>query len=115
LFAERLDEVSASVAGHLDRGGQSARAVPFLERAAAVATRISATEEAIRCLTHALAIVETLPPGRDRDAQELALRATLSIALNTGRGYAAPDIEQNLDRVLVLSRSSGRDQVPVRW
>ena len=37
LFANRLDEVSASIAVHLDRGGQPARAVPFLERAAAVA------------------------------------------------------------------------------
>ena len=39
LFADRLDDVSASIAAHLDRGGQPARAVPFLERAAAVATR----------------------------------------------------------------------------
>src|SRR6202163_563320 len=64
LFANRLDDVSASIAVHLDRGGQPARAVPFLERAAAVATRVSANEEAIRCLTHALSLVQTLPPGR---------------------------------------------------
>ena len=82
LFADRLDDVSASIAGHLDRGGQPARAVPFLERAAAVATRLSATEEAVHCLTHALSIVERLPAGRDRDEQELALRSSLSIALN---------------------------------
>ena len=55
LFANRLDEVSASIAVHLDRGGQPARAVPFLERAAAVATRVSATRrgdplpDATRC------------------------------------------------------------------
>ena len=71
LFANRLDDVSASIAVHLDRGGQPAREVPFLERAAAVATRVSANEEAIRCLTHALSLLEMLPVGRDRDELEL--------------------------------------------
>jgi len=64
LFANRLDDVSASIAVHLDRGGQPARAVPFLERAAAVATRVSANEEAIRCLMYALSLLETLPADR---------------------------------------------------
>ena len=107
LFANRLDEVSASIAVHLDRGGQPARAIPFLERAAAVATRVSANEEAIRCLTHALSLLEMLPAGRDRDERELALRSSLSVALNSARGYAAPDVEQNLNRVLTLSRADG--------
>jgi len=115
LFVDRLDDESASIAVHLDRGGQPARAIPFLERAAAVATRVSANEEAIGCLTHALSLIERLPPGRDRDEQELALRSSLSIALNSGRGYAAPEVEQNLDRVVMLALSEGRGQVPVRW
>lgn len=115
LFADRLDEASASIAVHLDRGGQPARAVPFLERAAAVATRVSANEEAIRCLMHALALLETLPAGRDRDERELALRASLSVALNSARGYAAPEVEENLNRVFALERADGRGEVPVRW
>jgi tetratricopeptide (TPR) repeat protein len=115
LFADRLDDVSASIATHLERGGQPARAVPFLERAATVAMRVSATEEAIRCLTNALTLLERLPPGRDRDEQELAIRSSLSIALNSGRGYAAPEVEANLERVIVLSRSNDKELVPVRW
>ena len=115
LFADRLDDMSASIAVHLERGGQPARAVPFLERAAAVAMRVSATEEAIRCLTHALSIVGTLPAERDRDTRELALRSTLSIALNSGRGYGAPEVQENLDRVFTLSLSDGRGEVPVPW
>ncbi|MGE5244830.1 MAG: ATP-binding protein [Betaproteobacteria bacterium] len=114
LFADRLDEVSASIAAHLDRGGLPARGVPFLERAAAVASRVSASEEAIRCLTYALSLLERLPPGRDRDGRELALRSSLSIALNSARGYAAPEVERNLDRVFQLLRADGRE-VPVRW
>ena len=115
LFANRLDEVSASIAVHLDRGGQPARAVPFLERAAAVSTRVLANEEAIRCLTYALSLLERLPAGRDRDERELALRSSLSVALNSARGYAAPEVEQNLNRVFMLLRSAGRGEVPVRW
>jgi DNA-binding SARP family transcriptional activator len=115
LFAGRLDEVSASLAVHLDRGGQPARAVPFLERAAAVATRVSANEEAIRCLTHALSILQALPATRDRGERELSIRSSLSVALNSARGYASTEVEQNLDRVFALSRASGEGQLPVRW
>ena len=114
LFSAQLDEVSASIAAHLDRGGRPVRAVPFLERAAAAAMRMSAHEEAARGLTHALSIVATLPAGRDRDERELALRSSLSIVLNSARGYAAPDVERNLDRVFALSRSTA-GAVPVRW
>jgi predicted ATPase/DNA-binding SARP family transcriptional activator len=113
LFADRLDEVSASIAMHLDRGGRPARAVPFLERAAAAAMRVSAGEEAIRCLTHALSLHDRAPAGRERDERELALRSSLAVALNSARGYAAPEVEQNLDRVFMLARSFG--DVPVRW
>jgi DNA-binding SARP family transcriptional activator len=115
LFASRLDEVSASLAVHLDRGGQAARAVPFLERAAAVATRVSANEEAIRCLNYALSLLETLPATRERDEAELSIRSSLSIALNSARGYASVEVEQNLDRVFALSRADGQEQLPVRW
>ena len=104
-----------TIAVHLERGGQPARAIPFLERAAAVAMRVSANDEAIRCLTRALTLLQLQPAGRDRDERELQLRSTLSVALNSGRGYAAPEVEDNLDRVLTLSRGSGQDQVPVRW
>lgn len=114
LFADRLDDVSATIAVHLDRGGQPERAGLFLERAAEVATRVSANEEAIRCLAHALALLDRLPAAREREERELSLRSHLTMALNAGRGYAAPEVEQNLERVLMLFRGSGRE-VPVRW
>ncbi|HET7221185.1 MAG TPA: hypothetical protein VFJ02_24185, partial [Vicinamibacterales bacterium] len=115
LFADRLDDASASIAEHLARGGQPARAVSFLERAAASAMRLSAAEEAIRCLTQALALVDLQPAGPDRDGRELTLRSSLSIALNSSRGYAAPEVERNLERVSALLVPNGRGQLPVRW
>jgi len=115
LFADRLDEASAAIAMHLERGGQPARAMSFFARAADVAARVSANEEAIRCLTQALALLDRLPPGRDRDDQELTLRDPLAAALNTARGYSAPDVEQNLDRVFALLRADSDPSVAVRW
>jgi DNA-binding SARP family transcriptional activator len=115
LFADRLDDVSAAIGAHLERGGQAGRAIPFLERAATVAIRLSAYEEAIRLLSNALSLIDQLPPGRDRDERELALRSSLSVSLNSARGYAAPEVEQNLDRVFTLSRAFEAGQVPVRW
>ena len=116
LYADRLDDASASIAVHLERGGQASRVVPFLERAAAVAMRVSANDEAISCLTRALALLEAhQPAGKDRDDRELALRSMLSVALTAGRGYAAPEVEENLNRVLALSHGDDQDQVPVRW
>ncbi len=116
LYADRLDDASASIAVHLERGGQASRVIPFLERAAAVAMRVSANDEAISCLTRALALLDAQQPaGKDRDDRELALRSMLSVALNAGRGYAAPEVEENLNRVLALSHGDDQDQVPVRW
>jgi hypothetical protein len=115
LFVDRLDEVSASIAMHLERGGQPGRAIAFFARAADVAARVSANEEAIRCLTQALTLLERLPPGRERDDRELGLRDPLAAALNTARGYSAPEVEQNLDRVFALLRHDSEPRVAVRW
>ena len=115
LYADRLDEASASIAMHLDRGGRPALAIPFLQHAAEVASRVSANGEAIRCLTHALALLERLPGGPERDDRELTIRSRLSMALNFSRGYADPEVERNLDRVFTISRRVGDGRVPVRW
>ena len=114
-FASDLDRVSAPIATHLDRGGQPARAIPFLERAAQVAIRVSAIEEGIRCLGYALSLLERTAPGRDRDEREFSLRAALSSLLTYARGYASIESEQNLERVVALARTLGRGEVPVRW
>ena len=64
VHADRVDEASASIAVHLERGGQPARAISFLERAAAVSMRVSANDEAIRCLTRALTLLQLQPAGK---------------------------------------------------
>jgi DNA-binding SARP family transcriptional activator len=115
LFVDRLDEASASIAMHLERGGQQGRAIDFYARAATVAARVSANEEAIRCLIQALTLLERLPPGRERDDRELALREPLAAALSSARGYSALEMEQNLERVFALFRDDSEPRVVVPW
>jgi hypothetical protein len=115
IFAARMDEVSAAVAAHLERGGYPARAIPLLERAAEAALRVSAVEEAIRCLTQALSLLTRLPAGPDRDAAELRIRSSLSTALNRARGYAAVEVEDNFTRVLELTGVGPGGPVPASW
>jgi predicted ATPase len=115
LSAPDLDRVSAAIAVHLDRGGQPLRAIPFLERAAEVATRVSATEETVRCFTYALSLVGALPAARDRDERELAIRGAMSASLTSARGYAAPEVQSNLERIVVLGAALGVRETPVRW
>jgi tetratricopeptide (TPR) repeat protein len=115
LSAPDFDAVSAAIAVHLDRGGQPLRAIPFLERAAEVATRVSATEETVRCFTYALSLVGALPAARDRDERELAIRGAMSASLTSARGYAALEVQSNLERIVVLGAALGVRETPVRW
>src|SRR5262249_35350403 len=114
--ADDLDTASASLALHFERGGEPLRAILCLERAAQVAMRVSANEEAIRCLSQAIVLVEqTTMSSRDRDERELTLRVALSAALSSVRGFAAADVEQNIRRVVSLAGELNRHPVPVRW
>ena len=61
-----LDTVAGQLAAHLEAGGPDRRAVELYERAAEVASRVSAFAEAARHLSRALALLELEPPSRDR-------------------------------------------------
>lgn len=73
-----LDRVSAQLAAHYEQAGQTARAVHFYRRAAEVAARVSASGEAIRHLSRALALLRDLPPDRERDREELAIQLAIA-------------------------------------
>jgi DNA-binding SARP family transcriptional activator len=115
LFASDLDSVSASIASHLEQAGLPVRALAFYERAGQLASRVSANEEAIRCLTRGLSLLEHVPVGREREQKELALRTALSSPLITVHGYAAHEVEANLARVVPLVSANGAEVIPARW
>ena len=114
LAGAEPDRIAASIATHYERAGLHTRAIEWFERAAQVSARVSAHEEAIRCLTFAIGLLHHAAAGADRDRQELALRGALSRSLTPARGYAAAETEQNLERIASLE-TADRGSVPVRW
>ncbi|HTW00838.1 MAG TPA: AAA family ATPase [Streptosporangiaceae bacterium] len=102
------DAVSAQLAGQYARGGQLTRAVAYYRRAADVAAARFAHAEAIRLHSEALAIVRSLPAGRDRDRQELDVLEAIAAPLNARYGYSSPRLQQALERSVVLAEALGR-------
>ena len=108
LHADDTDAVSAQLAQQYARGGRPGRAVTYYRRAADVAAGRFAHAEAIRLHTEALSIVRGLPPGRDRDRQELDVLGAMAAPLNARFGYSSPRLQEVLERSVVLAESLGR-------
>ena len=102
------DAISAQLAGQYARGGRLTRAVAYYRRAADVAAARFAHAEAIRLHNQALAIVRSLPAGRDRDRQELDVLEAIAAPLNARYGYSSPRLQQALERSVVLAEALGR-------
>jgi DNA-binding SARP family transcriptional activator/tetratricopeptide (TPR) repeat protein len=108
IHAEEADMVSAQLAEQYARGGRPGRAVEYYRRAADVAAGMFAHAEAIRLHKEAVAVVRSLPEGRDRDRQELAVLEAMAAPLNARFGYSSPELQQALERSIVLAESLGR-------
>ena len=108
---------AAAVAQHLNQGGLIEEAVPYYERAAEVANRIYAYEEAIGHLNQALALLATLPASEDRDRRELALRIALGPPLRESRGWAVPEVGETAARAWTLGERVGTEpeRLRVMW
>ena len=108
LQAEDIDAVSAQLAEQYARGGRPARAVAYYRRAADVAAGRFAHAEAIRLHKQALSIVRRLPETRDRDRQELEILEAMAAPLNARHGYSSWELQQALERSVVLAEALGR-------
>ena len=108
LHAEDTDSVAAQLAEQYARAGRPERAVAYYQRAADVAAGMFAHAEEIRLHERALAIIAATPPGRDRDSSELAVLEAMAAPLNARYGYSSPDVQQALERSIVLAESLGR-------
>ena len=109
LHADDLDVVSGQLAAHYERAGMIEQALPYFQRAAAVARRVYAIEDAIGLLSRSLELLELLPIGAKRDQQELSLQLILVPLYRVTRGWAAPELEHTLDRALALCGAVGDD------
>ncbi|TMD74738.1 MAG: 6-hydroxy-D-nicotine oxidase [Chloroflexi bacterium] len=106
---EDLDPVSGQIASHYERAGMIEQALPYYQRAAAVAQRVYANEDAISLLSRSLESLELLPAGSKRDKQELSLQLALAPLYRVTKGWAALELERVLDRALALCDTVGDD------
>lgn len=106
---EDLDSVSGQIASHYERAGMIERALPFYQRAATVAQRMYAYEDAIGLLSRGLELLELLPAGSKRDKQKLNLQLALTPIYRITKGWAALELERILDHALALCDTVGDD------
>ena len=109
LHAEDLDSVSGQLASHYERAGMIEQALPCYQRAAAVARRVYANEDAISLLSRSLELLALLPAGAKRDNQELSLQLALAPLYRVTKGWASPELERTLDRAQALCDTVGDD------
>ena len=108
LYADNTDPVAAQLAEQYARAGRPERAVAYYRRAADLAAGLFAHAEAIRLHQKALSVIRALPESRDRDRQELAVLEGIAAPLNARFGYSSPELQQTLERTVVLAGSLGR-------
>jgi DNA-binding winged helix-turn-helix (wHTH) protein/predicted ATPase len=109
LYGERATAISAELATHFERGRDYRRAAKYFHQAAIVAQRLYANEDAINLLSHGLALLEQLPRGAQRDAEELKFQLALAPLYRMTRGWTSPEVEQALDRAMELCDKVGDD------
>ena len=114
VYAGDLDAVVAQIAAHYDRSEQAELAIDHYERAAEVASRVYANDEALAHLTRALTLLSALPESPARDRRELSLQIALGALMRGVRGWSAPETGAILQRARELSeRLDGKPDVRV--
>jgi predicted ATPase len=102
--AETTPELPAH---HYSEAGMAAEAIPHWLRAGERALQASANPEAIAHLTAGLRLLETLPEGPDRAAQQLQFRLALGPACMAVHGYASIEVEACYRQAQELCRELG--------
>jgi DNA-binding SARP family transcriptional activator len=109
MNADDLSPISGQIAWHYERATVFDRAIANYQCAAAAAQRLYANEDAANLLSRGLALLEHLPPGAKRDAQELNLQLALGPLYRMTKGWTSPEVEEALDRAMELCDKVGDD------
>jgi DNA-binding SARP family transcriptional activator len=112
MHAADLGSVSADLAAHYEQAGLVTDAIEAYRRAAAHAMVVFSLDDAIASIHRALALLEQLPSGADRDASELDLRIALGVPQVVRQGYGAFSSQESYERARVLCRRLGRPVDP---
>src|SRR5262249_8790162 len=95
------------LAHHYTEAGLTDRGLDYWLKAGQRARERSAHLEAIRHLTRGIELRRGLPESPARDDRELAFRLPLSASYIAVRGYAAPEVEEHIQRARVLCERIG--------
>jgi predicted ATPase/class 3 adenylate cyclase len=106
-FPQLLETQPEIAAMHREHGGDPARAAHYYRLAGGRAAARSANVEALAYLNEGLRMIESLPPGPERDRLELPLQLQRAGALRGTKGYSAPETGEAIQRVYALSQSVG--------
>jgi len=103
----RTEEVCTELAAHFDRGGDRRRAVKYLRESAARALQRGSLGDARLAIEKALALVAGGAETADCAADTLALTIALAASMQATQGYADPEVEAVLQRILDMSEQLG--------
>jgi predicted ATPase len=90
-YGAQAGEVSAQIAMHYERGGETERAVHLWQQASEQAARRNAHHEALTTLRRGLALLATRPDSPDRTRQKLTMQLALGELLMAINGIASPE------------------------
>ena len=105
-FVERVNMEPELLAYHYEQAGLAGPAVNYWHRAARRDVERSANIEALHHFDRALDLLKDLPQGPERDALELELLIARGAPLQSVKGYASGEIEQNYQRAKELSQEN---------
>ena len=104
IFADLPAREPHLLAQHHLQAGAIGTAVPYFISAAQLSLTRSAYIEARNHLEQALGVLDGVADNNERNKLELALRPPYGAALVATCGYTAPEVEDNYERILALSR-----------
>src|SRR5262249_14137420 len=106
-FPETAETQPALLAYHYTEAGLTEQAVPYWQRAGQQASDRSAHLEAISHLTTGIELLKTLPETPEHTQQAVSLHIALGAALQTAKGFGAPEVEDAYAQAYALCQQVG--------
>jgi predicted ATPase len=116
-FPELCETQPELLAHHYTEAGLTEPAIAYWQQAGEHASERSAPLEAISHCTTGIALLQTLPETPARTQHAVTLHLALGAALQTAKGYAAPEVEQAYTQAYAWCQQVGETPalVPVLW
>jgi predicted ATPase/class 3 adenylate cyclase len=92
IFAGKLNDHLSQLAHHYSHSEDVDKAIEYLGRAGQQAVQRSAHTDAVRNLTAAIDLLQTLPDHSERIQRELPLQLALASVLSATKGWSAPEV-----------------------